>query len=162
MITGLDELKSAASRGAPLSEVEKIAEGEMHWFAGHPLPSAPGTIALAQRDSLKLVFREEDLIEVHKWEERFLVRLRAGADMLVSLERVMPAGPSGCCDGGAADHKDRPAAARSRIGVHDAPRDWDVWISSFGTSCTWRIECFNVNVPLLGPLRICVPTMVWC
>ena len=161
MVAGLEELATACAKQSVPTDAERITEGEPRWFGGYPVAAAPGTIALAQVASLKLVFRVEDILEVHRWHERYVVKVKSDADLLVSMENVIKAGPSGGCCGGGNTGKLEGAA---RLAVQDPPGDddWDVLLNKYWGGCLWDIECFTVNLPLVGPIRLCIPTDVRC
>ena len=135
-----------------------IAQPEVtSWFIGHPAAAPDGLVALGQNESLKLLFRQEDIRQVHRHEEHFLVRVSSEANVLVSFEQVVKAGSNcGCIDGEKDDHGDgKPGGQLAR-----ALRP-DVIIINQG-SCAIKFECFDVHLPILGTVRVCVPTDLWC
>ena len=151
MADGLSELVAACGADKSTTPKERIAEGETRWFIGYAAAAPEGMVALGQNETLKLVFRQEDVREVRRHEERFLVRVRDGANMLVSFEQVIKAAPTCDCEDGSDVGGKQGAMARAA----------DVHIINI-SSCAVRIECSTVNIPLLGPTRVCVPTGVWC
>jgi hypothetical protein len=150
MVEGLSDLVAACGVHTT-SPAERITEGERHWFIGYAAAAPAEMVALSQAETLKLVFRQEDVCEVRRYDERFLVRVRDGANMLVSFEQVTKAAPTCGCGDGRNEGSKQEAMAK---GI-------DVTIGNFG-DCSIRIECFSVNVPLLGPTRVCIPTGFWC
>ena len=151
MTEGLSELVAACGAYKPTSPAEQIVEGETHWFIGYPAAAPEEMVALSQTEKLKLIFRKEDVREARRDGERFLVRVRDGANMLVSFEQVIKAAPT--CDCGEGNNDVR----KSKVKAKGA----DVIIGNYG-DCTIRIECSTVNLPLLGPTRVCVPTNFYC
>ncbi|HXV24960.1 MAG TPA: hypothetical protein VED46_11945 [Alphaproteobacteria bacterium] len=151
MVEGLSELVAACGVRRPISPVERIAEGETHWFIGYAAAAPEEMVALSQTETLKLVFRQEDVREVARHGERFLVRVRDGANMLVSFEQVIKAAPTcGCEDG-----------RREGSGQQARAKDIDVHLINI-SNCVIRIDCFTVTVPLLGSTRVCIPTGFTC
>src|SRR5215469_16140211 len=94
MVEGLSDLVAACGEHRPTSPAERIAEGETHWFIGYAAAAPAEMVALSQTEALKLFFRQEDVREVRHHGERFLVRVRDGANMMVSFEQVMKAAPT--------------------------------------------------------------------
>ena len=152
MAEELSELVAACSGHRPTSPAERMAEGETHWFIGYPAAAPSEMVALRQTDALKLVFRQEDVLEVRRDDERFLVRIRDGANMLISFEHVIKAAPTCDCGEGRNEGRKQGVMARNLIDVH---------IANLG-DCQLRIECFTVNIPLLGSYRVCIPTSWSC
>jgi len=151
MVEGLSDLVAACGEHRPTSPAERIAEGETHWFIGYAAAAPAEMVALSQTEALKLFFRQEDVREVRHHGERFLVRVRDGANMMVSFEQVMKAAPTcGCEDG---RHEFSSQVPRSK--------EIDVYIFNIG-ECAFRFECFTVNVPIIGPTRVCIPTGISC
>jgi hypothetical protein len=151
MVDGLSELVKACGAHSPTSPAERITEGETHWFIGYAAAAPAKMVALSQTETLKLIFRQEDVCEVRREGERFLMRVRDGANMLVSFEQVIKAGPTCVCGEGRSEGS-KPGTMAKGI---------DVSFGNFG-DCTIRIECSTVNIPLVGPTRVCVPTGFWC
>jgi hypothetical protein len=136
-----------------------IARGGEHWFIGSPVASQPGTVALAQTPEIKLVFREEDIREVRKHGERYVVRVAADANMLVSHEQTMKAAASRC-DCASGEDGAKPGTTRQAERGRIDP-DADVnYIEVM--PCWWRFNCYTINIPLLGPTRVCIPTGLYC
>jgi hypothetical protein len=151
MVEGLSELVAAGGVHGPTSPAERIAEGETYRFIGYAAAAPAEMVALSQTEKLKLVFRQEDICEVRREGERFLVRVRNGANMLVSFEQVIKAAPTCGCGEGSNEGSKQKAMAKN-IDVH---------IANLG-DCQLRIECFTVNIPHLGPTRVCIPTGFSC
>jgi len=151
MVEGLSELVAACGAHKPTTPKERIAEGETRWFIGYAAAAPKDMVALGQTETLKLIFRQEDVCEVRRHDERFLLRVRDDANMLVSFEQVIKAGPTcDCKDDG--NGGSRQVARARNIDVH---------ILNI-SDCAIRIECFTVNIPIVGPTRVCVPTGFWC
>lgn len=158
MVHGLAELKEACRPQEPAPHVKTIEEGGEHWFIGHPAPSQPETIALAQSPDVKLVFREEDVRQAHKVGERFAIRVDADANMLVSHEQVMKACASRChCTD--AESGGEPGTMRRERGRVDPDADVN-YIEDM--PCWWRFNCYTIYIPFVGPTRVCIPTGYWC
>jgi hypothetical protein len=153
MVEGLSELVAACGVHRLTSSAERVAEGDTHWFIGYAAAAPAEMIALRQTETLKLMFRQEDVREVKRHGERFLLRLRDGANMLVSFEQVIKAAPTCDCGDGRSERSTSPNPRRTREDVID--------VNPFG-NCRVRIECFEINIPLLGPTRVCVPTQFYC
>ncbi len=157
MVDGLSELVSACGTHKLAAPAERIAEGVTSWFIGYPAAAPDGLVGLGQNESLKLLFRQEDIRQVHRHEDRFLVRVSSEANVLVSFEQVVKAGPTcGCRDGGRGGH-----GGAEPVGEIASARRPDVIIINQG-SCAIKFECFDVNLPIIGPVRVCVPTDLWC
>jgi len=153
MAEGLSELVAECGAHRPTSPAEQIAEGETHWFIGYAAAAPEEMVGLSQTEKLKLVFRREDVREARRHGERFLVRVRDGANMLVSFEQVIKAAPT--CDCGEGNNAARRRSTQPEADRPTDDRPADVYIGNFG-DCTIQIECFTVNVPLLGPTRVCI------
>jgi hypothetical protein len=130
---------------------QRITEGETHWFMGYAAAAPAEMVALRQTEALKLVFRKEDILEVRRHGDRFLVRLRDSANMLVSFEQVVKAAPTCVCGDG----------RNGVIKQTNSPWSPDVIIINVG-SCAFRFECFTWIVPVYGPMTVCIPTGFWC
>ena len=120
----------------PTSPAEQIAKGEMHWFIGYAAAAPEEMVALSQTEKLKLVFRKEDVREVRRYGERFLVHVHGGANMLVSFEQVIKAAPTCGC-----------GEDNNEVSKQKAKAKADVVIGNYG-DCSIRVECYTVNVPL--------------
>lgn len=144
----LDELKRACTSTPARSDAERIDEGESSWFAGRAAPAEDGFIAIAQDDDFVTVMRERDVLEVRKIEDKFLVRVRADADVLVRFERVAKARPDDCgCDSAEKPADDSPPVARASAGFAGDP------FGPFGAPigyCRLYIRCVYY-----GGMRIC-------
>jgi hypothetical protein len=156
MIEGLSELVAACGTHKMGSPAERIAEGVTNWFIGYPAAAPNGMVALAQNESLKLVFRQEDIRQVHRHKDHFLVRVSSEANVLVTFEQVVKASAGCVCSGGGAGADGRGETGQLARG----PRP-DVIIINQG-SCAIKFECFDVNLPIIGTVRVCVPTDFWC
>jgi hypothetical protein len=132
-----------------------IANGGEHWFIGHPTHSPSGTVALIQTSAIKLVFRQEDIKEVHKLDdERFVVRVAAEANMLISHEHIVKATAVGCgCSGKKVTDESKVKSLLFS--------DGEVYIFNEG-SCWFRFECTYLSIPFAGPIRVCILTGLGC
>lgn len=162
MAEGLSELLPECRAHRPSSPAERIAEGQAHWSIGHAAPAGPVALALSKSESLKLVFRQEDVTEVRRDGEHYVVRVRDGANMVASFEQVIKAAPTcGCADGSDEGAKSGGIAA-STAPQAPGPTDIDVFIDNLANGCTIRVDCFTVNLPILGSTRVGIPTGFWC
>jgi hypothetical protein len=149
-VEGLSELVAAGGVHST-SPAKRITDGETHWFIGYAAPAPAEMVALRETETLRLVFRKEDILEVRRHGERFLVRARDGANMLASFEQVIKAAPTcGCGDGRNGGMK-QGALARAA----------DVLLVNI-SNCVIRIECSTIDLPFLGPTRVCIPVSIDC
>ena len=109
----LDELKTACA-AIKRSDPERISAGDSTWFAGRPAPADKGFIAIAQDEDIHTVIRVEDVQEVRKEQDIYLVKVSADANVLVRYERVTKAKPEdcGCGDEDKGEAASSGAAAR--------------------------------------------------
>lgn len=158
---GLQELIAACSACPGQTLRAAIEADEEHWFTGSPAPSDEGTIALAQTPSL--IFRTEDVRAVHKHGGRYFVGVAGDANLMISHRRTIKAKAAACaCHGksSAGQGENGRSTLQRAIGDRIDP-DADVnFIEDWG--CWWRFNCYTVNLPLLGPVRVCIPTGYYC
>jgi len=64
MVEGLSELEAACGVNKLTSPAERIAEGDTHWFIGYAAAAPEEMVALSQTETLKLLFRMEDVSDV--------------------------------------------------------------------------------------------------
>jgi hypothetical protein len=113
----LDELKRACRAELSHSDSQRIDEGESIWLAGRPAAAEDGFISIAQDENIRTIIREQDVQEVRKEGDFYLVRVSTEANLLVRYERVTKAKPTECgCDAPDAGVTGRQASIARQIG----------------------------------------------
>ena len=92
----LDELKRACREEMSHTDSERIKEGESVWLAGTPASAENGFISIAQDANIRTIIREQDILEVRKEGDFYLVRISTEANVLVRYEQVTKAKPAEC------------------------------------------------------------------
>jgi hypothetical protein len=92
----LDELRRACRVELGHSDSQRIDEGESTWLAGRPAAAEDGFISIAQDENIRTIIREQDVQEVRKEGDFYLVRVSTEANLLVRYERVTKAKPAEC------------------------------------------------------------------
>jgi hypothetical protein len=87
----LESLKFSCHAREPLSDSQKIAEGESIWVAGVPVPAESGYIGLSMGEHHSFILSESSILEVEKAGDTklYLVRVKAGAIAIVRAEATM-------------------------------------------------------------------------
>jgi hypothetical protein len=71
----LDGLKRACRAERSHSDTERIDEGESIWLAGRQAAGEVGFISIAQDEDIRTIIREQDVQEVRKEGDFYLVRI---------------------------------------------------------------------------------------
>jgi hypothetical protein len=144
------ELKAACAGQTP-SAADQLRMGRTTWLMGHPAAAPEGTIAVSRNGDFKLIIRDEDVLEVDKHGDEFLVKVSAEANILVSFEKVIKADPGSCgC------HETQPSPTLAREGGPVPDPDFDVNLINIG-GCVFRWECKSI-----GGRRICFLMGFYC
>lgn len=91
-----DELKRLCRAEVSRSDGERINEGESIWLAGRPAAAENGYIAIAQDEDIRTIIPEQDVKEVRKERDLYLVRISTDTNVLVRYERVTKPKPADC------------------------------------------------------------------
>jgi hypothetical protein len=146
----LEELKRACRSELSHSDAERIDEGESIWLAGRPAAAEDGFISIAQDEYIRTIIREQDVQEVRKEGEFYLVRVSTEAKLLVRYERVTKAKPMECSCEGPDEGTTRPQGSIARqfgdtgpFGVPLGPCQLYVYCEYWGGTriCWWWITC---------------------
>ena len=141
----LSELKKECRKRPEPSAPDAIKVGETSWFKGTPVDAPDGTVAIATGGGIKVIVREKDVLKVERRGEHFLVQVSADTTVLVRLDKLTKARPSGGGGGGCGCDKQPDAIARRRpphggVGGRGAgldPKPWPWCV----LKCTVVIEC---------------------
>jgi hypothetical protein len=93
------ELKNASQAMPVQGDVERIRRGRSTWFRGKPAHGPDGTVALALSDDAKIIIDDRDVLTVEKNGAEFEVEVKANADVLLRIDKLLSATPD-CCDRG--------------------------------------------------------------
>ncbi|MEO6093428.1 MAG: hypothetical protein ABIT04_01640 [Novosphingobium sp.] len=158
MADDFERLKEACYACTPIKEAERIGQGESRWFAGYPDPSSRGTVSLLQPTGFRLTFREEDVLEAKRHNKLFLVRVSSEANLSVSMSQVVKAGSAGRCDCG-----DDEKSGERLIDITAPWGDWGdkVIVLPWG-GCHLGWNCGTIDLPIVGPIYLCIPSRVYC
>jgi hypothetical protein len=118
----LDELKRACRDEMSHTDSERIKEGESVWLAGRPAAAESGFVSIAQDANIRTIIREQDIQEVRKEGEVFLVRISTEANVLVRYEQVTKAKPAECgCAAPDGETEGEPGSIARQIGGSTGP-----------------------------------------
>ena len=153
----LSELKKECRKRAEPSAPETIKLGETSWFRGTPADAPDGTVAIATGGDIKVIVREEDVLKVEREGEHFLVQVSADATVLVRLDKLTKARPSGG-DCGCGPRPDAIELRRPPHGVGGAgagldPKPWP-WCR---LKCEVVVLCWEDRG---GRYKFCVPFLL--
>jgi len=152
----LDELKAACHGQPSAGDADKVNEGESLWLAGRPTATERGLIGLSLGDGHAVIVSETAVLEVHKDEPFFFVRVPAGTPALVRSERVTTL-KEGAHECGCAEPPRTDAVAR-RTGGTGGPGGGPIIIRC-PLVCQVDLKC-EFYLGRSGRLmRICIPIL---
>lgn len=147
----LDELKRACREEMSHTDSERIKEGESVWLAGTPAAAENGFISIAQDANIRTIIREQDILEVRKEGDFYLVRISTEANVLVRYEQVTKAKPAECgCEAPDGETKGEPGSIARQFdgstgpfGVPLGPCRLFIYCIYWGAVrvCWWWITC---------------------
>jgi len=162
MMEDLEALIAACAAHPARDLDSRLKAGDDVWFTGSAVRSEATTVALAQRSTVKLIFRVEDIRAVHKQGERYFVSVSADANVMIGHQQIIKAQQATCgchAEPSATADEGNGSIART-IGDRIDPNADVNFIEDWG--CWWRFNCYTVFIPLLGPIRVCIPTGYYC
>ena len=112
----LAELRNACQSISAVTDHKLLEVGETAWLAGHAAPASKGTITLRIGNASTVVVQEKDIVEVKKRGEQFMIRVKAGSEVLYKLEivsqiRESASRNSGSCHCHGAEANEKPEVA---------------------------------------------------
>lgn len=144
---------------------QSLQQGETGWISGTPVKSEPGTVAVRTPNGFIIVLSEPDVVEYARNGQAYMIRARAGADVLTrfeSVSKLLPTKAAEPCD----CHDAEGSPATARINTQSGPPDrplirfgcYACWIEYVDAWCELpggilfkcyqpRIRCGNVCPP---------------
>jgi hypothetical protein len=102
----LKSLKAECEKQSLPSLKDASDQGETVWLIGLPAPAEDGMIGISLDESLRVVIREEDILEVVKDANYYLLKTKRHANLVVQHQSVVQLDPQPECGCGSPEQFD--------------------------------------------------------